>query len=183
MAALEFKDISDLIAKWISILAAILGGFIWLNTYVDSKRDEISGRQQESIKFFREYNSPESLKLRQEFFDLKLVTRSEVDQKISSLRGDTNAALAQAEHLIRSTAMKIIIDQKRGFDMRRLIEMFDQVEACVDLNVCDREVIYRFFNADAYEIRYILMDFIDQIKLTRPGFGKGIDTLAYKPKD
>jgi hypothetical protein len=39
MHELKFKDISDLIAKWISILAAIFGGFIWLSTYVESKRE------------------------------------------------------------------------------------------------------------------------------------------------
>ena len=31
MFGLKLADASDLIAKWISILAAICGGFIWLN--------------------------------------------------------------------------------------------------------------------------------------------------------
>lgn len=182
MHEFKFKDISDLIAKWISILAAIFGGFIWLDAYVDSKRDELTGRQQESMKFFREYNGPDTLTLRREYFDLKQAAHKEVDQKIASL-GSSDAALTEAEHLIRSAALKLMSAGNKGFEMRRLIEIFDQIAACVDINVCDQQVIYRFFSADAYDIRYVLMDFIGNVKRTRPDFGKGIEALSYKPKD
>jgi hypothetical protein len=182
MAALKFKDVSDLVAKWISIIAAILGGFIWLNTYVVSKRNETTGRQQESIKFVREYNSPDTLKLRQDYFGVKQATHNDVDEKIASL-GSSDAALSEAERLIRSTALKITLNNNKGLEMRRLIEIFDQIAACVDINVCDKQVVYRFFNAEAYDIRYVLMDFINQVKRTRPDFGRGIEALSYKPKD
>ncbi|MER9631012.1 hypothetical protein [Mesorhizobium sp. M0296] len=61
-----------------------------------------------------------------------------------------------------------------------MIELFDQIPACVDINVCDKQVVYRFFNAEAYDIRYVLMDFINQVKRTRPDFGSGIEALSYK---
>ncbi|MER9631011.1 hypothetical protein [Mesorhizobium sp. M0296] len=90
----------------------------WLNTYVDSKRNEVTGRQQESIKFVREYNNPDTLKLRQDYFGVKHAAHSDVDEKIASL-GSSDAALAEAERLIRSTALKITLNNNNGLEMRR----------------------------------------------------------------
>lgn len=183
MTNLSFKDMSDLIGRWITILAALGGGAVWLNTYIQSKRGEITDRQKQSIEFFRQYNQPDALKLRQDFFELKVAVHKEVDPINNKLTGDASAAIAKGQDLLWSTASKFILSENKGFEMRRLIEIFDQASACVDIGVCDKDVTYRFFGGDAYEVRYLLTDFITQVRTTRPGFGKGIDTLAYAPKD
>lgn len=180
---LSFKDTSDLIGKWVTILAALAGGAVWLNTYVESRHSELSDRQKQSVEFFREYNKPDALKLRRDFFELKIAVHREVDPLTDKLVGDINAAMAKGQKLTWSTTTRLILSENKGFEMRRLVEIFDQASACVDIGVCDKDVTYRFLGGDAYEVRYLLTDFIAQVRTTRPGFGKGIDTLAYAPKD
>lgn len=183
MGKLSFQEASDLIGKWLSISAAICGGVIWLNTYVQSKRGELTERQRQSIEFFREYNNSDSLKLRQDFFDVKTSIHREVDPLTNVLSGDLDAALEKGRTLLQKSATRIILAQGKGFEMRRLVELFDQSSTCVEIGVCDRDVTYRFLGADAYEIRYLLGDFITQVRRTRQHFGEGLDKLADEPKE
>jgi hypothetical protein len=82
------------------------------------------------------------------------------------------------EKQIQDTANSLIEERNHGLEMRRLVEYFDSLSQCIDINICDENAAKRLFHEEAYDIKYVLASFINSVQKLRPTFANGLAKLA-----
>lgn len=68
-------------------------------------------------------------------------------------------------------------------DIDSLVSFYNQVEACVEVNICDALVVHKLFAEEAYEIWYYLDLYISNKEKFRMSYASGLKKVMQNPID
>ena len=160
---MTIAGLSNFLATWVTILAAIFGGGIALVTYTKEAGKTLDDRKKQTFDLARLYYSEELLKVRR--------TILSADPSWSTLGCNPSA----------------IIKDDNKVEFFTHVEFFDLVQTCVETDLCDLETAQDFFSAYANWHWPHLKRHIEQtrnleegFKLKRP-YGRGLEKLATNP--
>jgi hypothetical protein len=157
------RTLSNMLATWVSIIAAIVGGYVALTTYNREADKTLDDRKKQTLELARLYYSEEFVRIRR-----------------TIMESDTNFAELTCHP-------EKVINDKNKVDYFSHIEFFDMVQICIETGLCDRETAQDFFSAYANWHWPRLKLHIDttreteaEFKLKRP-YGRGLEMLATSP--
>lgn len=151
---------STVLATWVSVIAAIVGGYVALNTYTEDTRKRVDERNKQTFELVQLFMS----------------------EHIMPIRAKALAAMRRAE----SCAPATDADKMTDSEYFAFVEFFEIVDLCVENDMCDRKLVDAFFAPYANGHWPVFKDSIlstrageEQmgIKPERP-FGAGLEHLA-----
>lgn len=178
MEAMSIKDKLDVTAKFISIIASILGGFFWLHTYKQDVDRRLTEQQKETIRYHELYNSKEMLAARETFANLRAEAFRQATPVIRQFRNQKQID-EQGPKLQQAAMLKLISDADTKTDIPRLVNFYDQLGVCVKFKMCDPEAARLLFKGEAYDMLYILGGYIKAKRLRYPDFASSLEELGY----
>lgn len=168
---MNFKDWSAVLGTWVSISAAVVGGYLALESYradVEARQQDVAKRADarvvQTFALAEQFQAGEFLRVRS-----KLIATF-----------NTPGPLEPAERVKRMGAMA---DQ----DLWAFVDFFDTVQICVDNGLCDADLAWRLFNPYAgfwYGALRPAIDPVREFERSRGAdytAGYGLEMLA-KPK-
>ena len=179
MEPLSLKDKLEITAKFLGIFASIAGGFIWLQTYVKDVNQRLTDRQKETIRYHEVYNSKELLAARETFAELKAKAFEKAGPQIAMLRSPQQVD-SEAPKLLRASMAENIATVENKTDIPRLINFFEQLDVCIEVELCDAESAQKLFKGEAYDIYYMLAGYIDSKRRRIPDYASGLARLGYE---
>jgi hypothetical protein len=144
-----FKEISDIAAKWVAIIAAIIGGWIGLQQYTANTGKTLDDRQREVLRFSERFSSDILLRARLQVFKMTRIADNAMygDRDISVNWALVNELLSDENTLPHTKHSKIVggllVQNNRG-EVLAIVDFFNALAACVRANLCDREAAYLF---------------------------------------
>ncbi|MEX0953645.1 MAG: hypothetical protein WDZ83_00355 [Rhizobiaceae bacterium] len=177
--SLSLKDKLEITAKFIGIFASIAGGVIWLNTYMRDVNQRLTDRQKETIRYHELYNGELLLSARETFARYRASAYEEAMPQIRKFLSPAQVD-KEAPKLLRNAMSKRISAEPQRLDIPRLINFYEQLAVCIDLEMCEPESARRLFKGGAYEVYYLLVGHIDSKRRHDPGFAKGLEMLGYE---
>lgn len=127
---MNFKDWSAVLGTWVSISAAVMGGYLALQSYqadVKTRAEDVAKRADarvvQTFALAEQFQSGDFLRVRS-----KLIATF-----------NTPGPIPTAERVKRLGAMA---DQ----DLWAFVDFFDTVQICVDQGLCDAALAWRLFN-------------------------------------
>lgn len=158
---MNFKDWSGVLGTWVSISAALLGGYLALQSYqadVKAKQEDVAKRADarvvQTFDLLQQFQGAEMMRIRNR------MTESTNAGTLSQLRGQQ--------------------------DFFAYVDFFDAVQICVDRNLCDADLAQQLFSPYAKGPFPVTRPLIQEVRqaecenafeLARP-FGYGLETLA-----
>ncbi len=179
MESLSLKDKLEITAKFLGIFASIAGGFIWLQTYVKDVNQRLTDRQKETIRYHEVYNSKELLAARETFAELKAKAFEKAGPQIALFRSPQQVD-AEAPKLLRASMSENIAAVENKTEIPRLINFFEQLDVCIEFELCDAESARKLFKGEAYDIYYMLAGYIDSKRRRIPEYASGLARLGYE---
>ena len=154
--------LSTLLATWVTIAAAIIGGGLGLGTYIKEAGKTVDDRKKQTFDLARLYYSEELLKARRTIFA--------ADPDSSKFGCNPNSVLNNANKV----------------DFFTHIEFFDLVQTCVDNDLCDLATAQDFFSAYAnwhwpFMKKHIEDTRREEQSFSLKAYGRGLEKLATKP--
>ncbi|TIO79342.1 MAG: hypothetical protein E5X74_10090 [Mesorhizobium sp.] len=177
--SLSLKDKLDIAAKFIGVFASIAGGVIWLNTYVKDVNQRLTDKQKETIRYHELYNGEMLLSARETFAIYRAKAFAEAMPEISKFRSPRQAD-EQAPVLLRAAMTKQILAEPQKSEIPRLVNFYEQLSVCIDLEMCDGASARRLFKGDAYDIYYLLAGYIENKRLRDTSYAVGLEQLGYE---
>lgn len=158
----NFRDVSNVTATWVGLVAAIVGGYTTINGYLAQASKQIDERKLQTFRMAERYNADEMVRIRAKILPL--------------VRSNTFCRATQ-----RAAAK---LDDNEAF---AFVEFFDMIGLCLDSKLCDEDVAYNFFGAYANWHWPAMRSFVNSVRagekdfgLARP-YGYGLEMLARKP--
>lgn len=150
------KDILSILATWVGVIAAIVGGYAAYLQYEKSVANQIDQRSLTAVGFVTQFQNEHFMPLREKIYSHIFCESSE---KCASSMPSNNQVFA-------------------------FVEFFDAVKYCADRNICDRQLVKDVFGPYATWHWPCLKHFVqsvrtgeEKLKLTRP-YGHGLETLV-----
>jgi hypothetical protein len=127
---MNFKDWSGVLGTWVSISAALLGGYLALQSY----QADIKVREKEADKI-ADARVVQTFDLAKQFSsgDLLRVRSKLIGSAFSQDPSVSNARIRQ-------------LGEQMDQDLWAFVDFFDTVQVCVDRDLCDAELAWRLFN-------------------------------------
>lgn len=179
MESLSLKDKLEIAAKFLGIFASIAGGFIWLQTYVKDVNQRLTDRQKETIRYHEIYNSKELLAARETFAEFKADAFEKVGPQIKNFRS-LKQVDEETPKLLRASMIQLIATAENKTDIPRLINFFEQLDICIEFEMCDAESARQLFKGEAYDTYYMLAGYIDSKRRRIPEYASGLKRLGYE---
>jgi hypothetical protein len=159
---MDLRGASSMLATWVGLIAAIVGGYATLDGYLAQNAKKIDERKLQTFKLIEKYNTDEMVRIRAKILPL--------------IRSDSFCQSAQRE------AAKLDDNEVFAF-----VEHFDMVGLCIASKLCDDDVAYMFYGAYANWHWPRMHRFIASVRagetdfgLAKP-YGHGLELLARKP--
>jgi hypothetical protein len=150
------RDISNILATWLGLMAAIAGGYAAFQQYHDSVSKQVDDRATAAINFVMQFQSQHMLPLREKVYDYIFC------------RDDCAARRPSNSQLFA------------------FVEFFDAVKYCADKQLCDATIIADVFGPYATWHWPCLGPDVAavrrgeaQLELARP-YGHGLESLAVR---
>jgi hypothetical protein len=150
------KDFSNILATWIGLIVAIVGGYAAFNQYRESVAKQVDDRSTAAINFVMQFQNLQMLPLREKVYDYIFC------------RGDCAAKTPSNSQLFA------------------FIEFFDAVSYCAERGLCDAGIVSDVFGPYATWHWPCLAPGIAEVrrgeaalKLARP-YGHGLEKLAIR---
>ena len=155
----RLSSISNALATWVGVIAAVAGGYIGLDGYIEDTRKRVDERQQAAFQQV------------QIFLSRDLVPIRDKARAFVAARWQCGSEPYQSFGLTES-------------ELQTYVELFDMVDACSAADLCDHATIERFFAPHARSGWPVLREYIGAVraankalKLEAP-FGAGLEHLA-----
>lgn len=159
---MRLSVISNVLATWVGVMAAIVGGWIALDNYLEDSRKRVDQRAKETFELVKGYGAKDMVPVRDKVFRYVIGRRS----------------------CANDSALSIGLSDTEVF---AFVEYFDLIVACVDAGLCDRGLAERFFAPYANVHWPVLQSEVlairrteEAMKLDKP-FGFGLESLAKTP--
>jgi hypothetical protein len=157
--------LSNFVTTWIGIAALIVGGVWAAFQYLEKVKDD---RTKVTISYVERFDKPPLY-----------VARDRITSVWGKYDADLRRALVNYEkyrHFVLSTIHKEEIEP----DIVAMMDFFDELQLCVNHNVCDRETAFLFFGPHVksfYALHYAYFE--DQRKKWNdPSIGKDTEAFA-----
>jgi hypothetical protein len=150
-----------MLATWVGIVAAIVGGYFALTTYYREAEKTLDDRKKQTLEMARLYYSEEFVRVR----------RTIMAEDLTKLQCEPAS----------------VITDKNKVDYFSHVEFFDMVEICIETDLCDRTTAQDFFSAYANWHWPFLRAHIEGVRKSEAGFelkrpyGTGLEKLATSP--
>jgi hypothetical protein len=155
-ASLAAKDISSILATWLGLIVAIVGGYATYHQYRESVAKQMDDRSTAAINFVMQFQNLQMLPLREKVYDYIFC------------RGDCAAKTPSNSQLFA------------------FVEFFDAAKYCADKRLCDSDIIGEVFGPYATWHWPCLAPSIAEVRrgeatleLARP-YGYGLEKLAVR---
>ena len=155
------SKVSGIVATWVTIGAATIGGYVGLSTYSRESSKNLDDRKKQTLELARVYASESYIRARRTLFTVNM----------TELACDPN---------------KVITNENK-VDFFTHVEFFDMVQICVEGDLCDKSTAEDFFSPYANWHWPILGVHVSKtrgleasFKLKRP-YGYGLEKLAISP--
>lgn len=155
------RELSGMLATWIGLIAAIVGGYTTINGYLAQSAKQIDERKLQTFTLAKEYNSDHMMRIRNKILPL-----------------------VQSDTFCRAQAREAA--QLNDNEAFAFVEFFDMLGLCLDSKLCDDDIAYSFFGAYANWHWPRMRTFIESVRrgekefgLVRP-YGYGLEMLARK---
>jgi hypothetical protein len=169
----SFKAVSDLLAKWVAIVAAVGAGAVTFYEYRVKARGESTTRTLEYARLFETDPYASARRRIDEYWEIRI---TEVRQ----------AAAVGDEALSRLVVEHILASERLRYDTLDIVRFFDYFRACICARTCDARTGNAFLGKDAFDFMGLNYPFIARQRevLKDPLFGRGVVDLgkAYKKK-
>jgi hypothetical protein len=157
---MAIRDLSNILATWISVIAAILGGYVALTTYSREVEKTLDDRKKQTLELARLYYSEEFVRVRR--------------------------VVLTSDFVKLSCEPSSVITEQNKVDYFSHVEFFDMVQICIETGLCDKETAQDFFSPYANWHWPALKVHIDETRKHEVGFnlnrpyGRGLEKLAIK---
>ncbi|MEQ1717174.1 MAG: hypothetical protein ABL907_14520 [Hyphomicrobium sp.] len=159
---MNVRDVSNVVATWVGLFAAIVGGYTTINGYLAQTSKQIDERKLQTFRMVERYNNNDMVHIRTKILPLVRTNAFCQSSQRESMKLDDNEVFA-------------------------FVEFFDMLGLCLESRLCDEDVAYTFFGAYANWHWPAMKSFIDSVRvgekefgLSRP-YGYGLELLARKP--
>ncbi len=159
---MSVRELSNVLATWIGLIAAIVGGYATINGFLAQNAKQIDERKLQTFRLVEKYNAEDMVRIRTKILPL--------------VRSNTFCQASQR------AAVKLDDNEVFAF-----VEFFDMLGLCLESRLCDEEIAYNFFGAYANWHWPRMKTFIASVRrgeqefgLARP-YGYGLELLARKP--
>jgi len=159
----KLRELSAILATWIGLIAAIVGGYTTITGFLAQGEKQIDERKLQTFRMIEQFNSPRMLETRNKL--LPLVRSDQFCQR------GRRAAAGLGDNEVFS-----------------FVEFFDMVGFCIEAKLCDGELAYTFFGPYANPHWPAMRSIIDVVRadekessLNRP-FGFGLEMLARRAR-
>lgn len=178
---MTFKDKSDILTSWLGLISILIGAGVFYSQYLTEKRNSISDQQRAALEIFSTYNQ-EYIKPRNQFYNLKQKIGVEI-RPMLNLVGNIDQIQKAIETKQRELMVQYIRNDNAEADIDSLVSFYNQVEACVEVNICDALVVHKLFAEEAYEIWYYLDLYISNKEKFRMSYASGLKKVMQNPID
>lgn len=113
------SQLSGILATWVSVIAAIVGGYVALNTYTEDSRKRVDERNKQTFELVQLFMSEHIMPIRAK-------------------------ALAQMRS-VESCKPVTDADKMSDSEYFAFVEFFEIVDLCVVNDMCDRKLVDAFF--------------------------------------
>jgi hypothetical protein len=161
-AVMSVRDLSSILATWIGLIAAIVGGYTTIDGYLAQTAKQIDERKLQTFRMVEKYNADDMVRIRTKILPL--------------VRSDSFCLASRRE------AAKL--DDNEAF---AFVEFFDMLGLCLESRLCDEDIAYTFFGPYANWHWPRMKPFIDSVRRGETGFGLrrpygfGLELVARKP--
>ena len=150
------KELSNLLATWLGLIAAVVGGYAAFHQYRESVNKQVDDRATTAINFVMQFQNLQMLPLREKIYDY---------------------IFCQGDCATRKPSQSEVF---------AFVEFFDAIKYCADKGLCDPTIIGDVFAPYATwhwpclaeSIKAVRVGEAD-LKLARP-FGHGLERLALR---
>jgi hypothetical protein len=158
---MQLKDASAVLGTWVSISAAIVAGYVALQSWQDQQGKRIDERVAYAFHFVEEFHRPEMVRVR-------TLLRQAQDQRPQ--RNGTDEISC-----VENPAEGLGISPPEVF---ALVEFFDRANMCVEVHLCDSETLTRLIGPHAESVQMSLMYHLMVQRREHPSYGQGLEALG-----
>lgn len=150
------KDWTTILVSWISLLGLLVGGVWSVLEYI--------GRQ--------EQNEVEAVLERLKQLDDGAVANAYFEVEDAWIKGvgklngelDKRRDNEDLSEFYRGYVLRFVEENRLASELRRTMQFFERVAACVDAGICDRETAYRLVGPQALRIRNNYYPYIERLR-------------------
>lgn len=138
MTLAKAKTISDMLAAWVSILAAVFAGWWALTEY----RGEIHKSQVERVlAYLHDFDSPENSASRTKLFQALQDQQHEIDAVLTN----DKQPIEEINRLYSQLIVQTVDSGDRFADFLSVAQLLEEISLCVNKSLCDGETVQLFF--------------------------------------
>lgn len=162
----SIKTLSNLIATWVAILAAVFA-------ICQYEHNLTAEKVKETLKYVDQFNSGQVLK-----------NRLQVEKFVERHIGDFNRA-PNSEEAYSTIIMDMIKHDRMSESVDTIVNFFDNVYICTRSKLCDEETTMRFFGLYNHQLKATFHPYIMERRksLFNKSIGCGVESIAESYKN
>lgn len=158
---MKFKDISAILGTWVSIVAAIVGGFLALEAWNEAAARRVDERVAYSFRMAEELHRPEMVRIRAAMREATPSTRANAPMRVVCSENPTTT-LSDPE-------------------IYTLVAYFERAKMCVDTGLCSADHLQTLIGPFALGLQEQLAFHLTQQRKRDTNYGAGITMFAGTP--
>ena len=162
------KAVTEILTAWIGVCALVVGGGFAAYQYLDKVRAD---RIKETLSFVERYH-------KEPIFDARRGIET-----VWERRGVENSAkVLLGSDEFNAYVLDVIEAEALGSDISLLVDFFEALEVCVQMEICDRRTAIRFLQPDArafFNQHYAKIDF-ERRRRNSPSYALGVEGFKWR---
>jgi hypothetical protein len=172
------KAISDMYVSWISLIGVAVAVVVGFHTYFSNQNELSVDRYKTTLGYVERYNSDQMLVFREQ---IQKAIDHAWDQNVNLLINDSPYDNLQDFYRANIGASLKAEDAFSSFSI--MVQFYDELWTCVEVELCDRETTFRFFSGEAEQFRSVFDSMISAFQFLRPDYGFGLSQLAVRQQE